>query len=131
MNLRRFELELDSFREDIEEDVLTMQRILATAALNGVVLKTPVDTGRLRGAWLTTVDFETSDAPEFEGSAGAAASTAVNAGLGVIASAQVYSNIIIQNNVDYAEDIEDGASKTQAPAGMLSVTVAEIERIFR
>ncbi len=131
MNLRRFEMEIDAFMDkDVEAELVKMQRILSIAGLYGVVLKTPVDTGRLRGAWLVSIDNPVTYAPEGALGGGAAATLAISSGLGTIAGAAAFSNIIIQNNVDYSEDIEDGGS-TQAPAGMLAVTVAEIEGIFR
>lgn len=131
MTIRRFEMDIDAFiQEDVEREVLKFQRVISLAALNGVVLKSPVDTGRFRGAWLTSVDVELSDAPTEGGDIGSVTSRAINAGVGVIAGARPFSNIIIQNNVEYGEGLEDGTSK-QAPSGMLAVTVAELEGMLR
>lgn len=132
MTLRAFNLEIDRFMdEDVPDVLVRVHRVLSIAALNGVVLKSPVDTGRFRGAWLTTIDIRTTSAPETTGSAGAAAGRSINDGIGVIAGLTAFQNLIIQNNVEYGEELEDGASKTQAPAGMLSVTVAELARLVK
>jgi hypothetical protein len=131
MTIRTFELEIDAYlHEDIPDQVRTVKRILATAGLNSLVFKSPVRTGRFRGAWLTTVDNLSFEAPENLGSAGAVAALSINSGLAAIHGAPPFSNIIIQNNTEYGEDLEDGSS-TQAPQGMLAVTVAELERMFR
>jgi hypothetical protein len=128
-SIRNFELEIDAYlHRDIPEQVQLLQRVLATAGLNSLVLHTPVRTGRARGAWITTVNSLSFEAPENLGNAGAVAALAINAGLAAIHGAPPFSSIIIQNNVEYIEELEDGSS-TQAPQGMLAVTVAEIERM--
>jgi hypothetical protein len=142
MSLNAFTLAIDRFIDsDIPEEVEKLQRVIATAALQKLVLKTPVDTGRARGAWMVTVDSRTSEAPgEVEGvkagsrgrkgRSAASGSSAISAGVGVIAGAPAFSSIVIQNNVEYIEALEEGGSK-QAPAGMLAITIAELEQVFR
>lgn len=124
MSLAAFDLAIKAFvDQDIPAEVQKLQRVLSIAALNKVVLKTPVDTGRARGAWLVTVDTITLENPA---ATGALAGSAIAAGVGVIGAAPPFSTIIIQNNVEYIEDLENGTSK-QAPSGMLAVTIAELE----
>lgn len=126
-------------------------RKLALDALTGVVMRTPVDTGRCRGSW--RVSFNTPDTsveavkdyPHGRGvdqpgpggtviKAGPAAAAAnaakgggkaLSTGGALIAAAKWGTVIYITNNLPYALPLEYGHSK-QAPAGMLRVTFAEI-----
>lgn len=103
--------------------VLVMKKI-AFDGLRGVVLKSPVDTGRFRGNWqvsINTVDL-TVDPKKFD-----------KAGPGTLAAGQNKMNavkwedtIYISNNVPYAGPLEYGHSK-QAPRGMLRLTFLELK----
>lgn len=142
MSYQEFAFAIDRFiDEDVPESIGQFARLVAIAGLQKVILKSPVDTGRFRGAWLVTIGSRTDAAPAAiegvkkgsrgKGKRGAAAgSDAINAGLGVIAGAKPFEAIVIQNNVEYAEALEDGHS-TQAPRGMLSITLAELEQVFK
>lgn len=130
MSLREFEIALDTFREeDIPQDLGTIARAVSLQALSGITLKTPVDTGRARGNWITTADsIDLNWSENLDPSGGGA----ISAGAAVISaalSANPFRVITIQNNLPYIEDLEDGHSR-QAPQGMLSTTIAEIESQF-
>lgn len=92
---------------------------LAFDALRGIVMMTPVDTGRARGNWrvsINTIDKSTSEARKDK-----AGHTAVNTGNAVLTNAKWGDTIYISNNLPYIRRLEDGWSK-QAPAGMMGVT---------
>ncbi|ANT45259.1 tail component [Xanthomonas phage Xoo-sp2] len=89
-----------------------------------VIFATPVDTGRLRGNWQTTINSPASAAIGRDDPGGAAAMAEAVANLGSIVDVVWFTN-----NLPYAERIEyDGWSK-QAPEGMVRKHVASWKRI--
>jgi hypothetical protein len=107
----------------IKSDVIL--RKLALQALRGVVLKTPVLTGRLRGNWrlsLNRIDL-TADWNKKD----PVGAKTIDEGNNTIAQAHFGDVICISNNLPYAQKIEDGGSPVKAPEGMLKVTFQEIK----
>lgn len=128
MSLRGFEIEIDRFiAEDVVGGVTKLQRVVATGGLQKVNLKSPVDTGRFRGGWVVSVNSTRDDDPNRLDPSGA---LSLSEGLGVINKAPAFSEIYVQNNVEYAEALEDGHSG-QAPEGILAISVAELETVFK
>ena len=120
-SLREFGALLEEVSKKIVPDQLVvMQKALALKLLAGVVNKTPVDTGRARGNW----QLEIGQIPEGELDARSAAEVTTEAEkrLADLGFAQV---VWIANNLEYVTFLEDGSS-TQAPEGMLSVTLQEL-----
>jgi hypothetical protein len=98
------------------------QRRISLGALTSIVLKTPVDTGRARGNWQAgTVANEVQ--LDIEDPSGGGAIDSGNAGL---RQAKAFQPLIIWNNVEYINFLEEGSS-TQAPQGMVALTVREID----
>lgn len=125
MSAAAFMIEIDAEFKLAEDELQVAVAKVATDALSRVVFKTPVDTGRARGNWFV----------EFGGS-GVETTEAVDAGGGSTiargaAKIDTYQNvegwpiISLYNNLPYAERLENGYS-SQAPAGMVAVTVAEL-----
>lgn len=50
-SIQGFQATLDSFKGDVDNKGNQLLRKVALQTLSGVVLKTPVDTGRARGNW--------------------------------------------------------------------------------
>jgi hypothetical protein len=99
---------------------------LATEALARVTEKSPFDLGTFQNNWLISIgapnDGTTMTLGEFGAmSAGALASYATATGFPVL---------YLQNNLPYALRLENGWSR-QAPAGVLAMTVAELEMIWQ
>jgi hypothetical protein len=123
-----FALSLEKLAEELTDDL--MQQVtqkLAIQALSGVVLKSPVDTGRFRGNWnvsIDTADRSVSDATDKEGSA------TITKGTGIISAVPPYRTVWLSNSLQYAARLETGWSK-QAPAGMVALTLAELESQLR
>lgn len=87
-----------------------------------IVTKCPVDTGRLRASFLTTIGAPTNEAPP-PGEYGPPSPP----------KGQKYDGtkpIFIASALAYAEAIENGHS-TQAPAGMVAISVIELEEELR
>lgn len=101
-------------------------RMLALEALSRIVLRTPVDTGRARGNWNVGVG---------EADAGFAWDQYDAQGQGTIARGQALLEgappgqvLYVTNSIAYILPLEHGHSK-QAPAGMVAVTLAELQGI--
>ena len=114
-----FSNDIKKFKEKTEKAATNIFRGTALGLMNKIVLRTPVDTGRLRGNWFPTIN-RASD--QIDGNSEGRENTAGRAKLG--------DSIFFINNLPYAQVIEDGSSK-QAPAGMVKVTVAEYQSIVK
>lgn len=115
----QFAIDLDETMGDIEEDILHLTQRVAMYAHEGVVTKTPVDTGAARASWVVSVGAP-SDAVPPPGSPPSVVS---------VAAMKRPDLVYIQSNIDYIEALENGHS-SQAPRGMVAVTIAEIEAGF-
>lgn len=96
---------------------------ISLEVLRGVVEMSPVDTGRFRGNWQLGLDFKPTgeiSMPE------AAVRDPFIEGLGSIGPLKFGQIVWITNNVPYAQALEDGHSKAQAPHGMVKITLARI-----
>jgi hypothetical protein len=89
-----------------------------------VVNNTPVETGLLRGNWQATVDVPATGAIEREDKAGQATIQAA-----MPAIKQMTGRVFwLSNNLPYAYRIEyEGHSSIKAPAGMVRVSIAELQ----
>jgi len=125
-NLQEFNNEIQAFAETIPGKVSLLQKKIVLEALKRLVEKTPVDTGRARGNWQTTIDLAASGQLETLDKDGMAT---VAKGIAAITGLPDYSIVWISNNVDYIEFLEDGSSQ-QAPTGMLALTVEELRTMF-
>tara|TARA_R100000152_G_C6759123_1_gene183033 strand:- start:134 stop:598 length:465 start_codon:yes stop_codon:yes gene_type:complete len=138
------------FQKEVEIDVTTIQRKIAMDLLRGVVMKTPVDTGRARGNWQITIGAPASNEL---GSKDKTGSGTVSKGQKRVNSAKPYGIIWLTNNVPYIGVLEfggfvpkdpgpskdprkgrtgrtlvKGGFSVQAPKGMVRVTLEEITR---
>jgi hypothetical protein len=97
-------------------------RKLALGALSGLVLRTPVDTGRARGAWAASIG---GSSPQPTGSADKSGSGTITTGAAVIARQVGFQSVTIENNVPYIIPLNDGHSG-QAPAGYVESTLSSL-----
>lgn len=134
-----FALALADFAAKAPEQARNVVRKVAGDALTKVVRRTPVGNptlwkskppkgyvgGRLRGNWNTSlgaVDVTTTATVDKSGQA------TIARGLAVIAVADVDRSIYITNSLPYVREIEyEGHSRLQTPAGMVRVTVSELQ----
>jgi hypothetical protein len=126
-NAARFKIELEDEFDHIMEEVLplVLQKI-AMETLSRVVLRSPVDTGRFRGNWTVSVGGPSDETLDvFDKSGG----PTIARGSAAVTGVEGLQVVWIQNNLPYANRLENGWSK-QAPAGMVALTVAEIETMF-
>jgi hypothetical protein len=86
-----------------------------------IIKKTPVDTGRARGNWYASIGTASIDTSETR-SESEAINDAISTSMG--ASGKVF---YFSNNLEYVRNLEYGGS-TQAPRGMVRITVAQIKK---
>lgn len=98
-------------------------RAVTISLFNGIIRDTPVDTGRARGAWETTVGQASTSTPERLDKTGSLAMAEVVANTPPGAGQETY----IANNLPYIANLERGSSK-QAPEGMVRRNMDRIER---
>lgn len=111
----------------IEEEVGKKLRIISMALLTEIFQRSPVDTGRFRNN--NIVSLASADYSELEGG-DQSGSAAIQRGSAVIANGKPYSVIYIQNNLPYAEALEDGHSQ-QAPAGVYGVSFHGVIQAYK
>jgi hypothetical protein len=129
MTAKQFTLQLNKEIADTEEKIEDAISLIAMDSLRGVVMKSPVDTGRFRGNWIVSKNAANTTSSQVTDKNGG---QTITKGSGVIDTFDMNtdSRIIIQNNLPYANRLENGWSK-QAPNGMVALTVAEMQRKYR
>ena len=127
MNARTFSLDLDKwFKDEVEDKIMLITQKIGIEILRRVVMKSPVKSGRFRGNWSVAIgspDTSVKNTTDKPGQATIAAGTLVITGLSEVQA------IYLTNNLPYALRLENGWSQ-QAPAGVVAVTIAEIEAFF-
>lgn len=124
---KTFALELDAeFREKVEDRLLEVVQKLGMELLQRIVMKTPVDTGRARGGWSVSIgNPSTGETGNIDRGGG----ETISRGAAVITGLTELQALWIVNNVEYVSFLEDGHSG-QAPAGMVAVSLAEMQSFF-
>lgn len=116
-----FKLDITKFVEKAGDRADLVVRKVALDMLSGIVMKTPVDTGRARGHWGVGVNSITYGA----GIDPSGGSTIAQGGA-VIQGAKAGDTVYLANNLPYIVRLEYGHSK-QAPQGMVRTTVDEFQ----
>nr|WP_309504287.1 hypothetical protein [uncultured Roseovarius sp.] len=129
MSVRDFELQLDKEWAEKVEDVRQFVALVGLTGLRGLVLKSPVDTGRFKGNWNVGVGQMDLKTTETVDPSGGGTITRADRELTAYASAEGFPVINLTNNLPYAVRLEDGHSN-QAPNGMVGLTVAELAAQF-
>lgn len=115
-------LDLRAFAERAKLSMDRLNRTAVMLAAQGMVLRSPVDTGRFRANWqfgygsvntTTTTSVDTS---------GGAALGAIKSAVDAVEAGGI---CYVTNSLPYAQRLENGWSK-QAPSGMVKVTFAEL-----
>ena len=129
MTAKQFALELDKAKVDTDEKVSDAIALIAMYCLRGIVQKSPVKTGRFRGNWIVSKNVDNTNKLDITDKNGGGA---INRGSTTIQSFDLKNDtrIVIQNNLPYANRLENGWSK-QAPNGMVSLTVNEASQRFK
>lgn len=100
-------------------------RKIALELFQRIILRTPVDTGRARANWQVAIGRVPEGTLELDDKTGTATVSKASAAVsGVVAGDIVY----LTNNLSYSVPLEEGHS-TQAPGGMVNLTVQEFQSI--
>lgn len=116
-----------AFVGQVEEDVGKRLRFISLQLLNEIVQRSPVDTGRFRAnnqVSIESPEYSVTDTTDKSGGA------TLQQGSAVIAQGKPFSVIYIQNNLPYAEALEDGHSQ-QAPAGIYAVSFHGVAQAYK
>ena len=97
-------------------------------AIRRIDMRSPVDTGRFRGNWTLSFGAADGDITAVLDPSGSA-TVARNTGMMTAYPREGFPVIYLQNNLPYAERLEQGYS-TQAPSGMVGITVADLAAIW-
>lgn len=123
-----FSFSIKEFCEKTQANVDQINRAVALDLLKKVVMKSPVLLGWLRGNWqvgqnnqLVVGTIERKDPSGQE---------TIAAGSAVIGGLKSGGVIWISNNLPYARRIEYGWSTVKAPAGMVRISMIEIQSEF-
>lgn len=114
-----FAADLERLVEKAKGNVEKATRMVVILAAQGLVMKSPVDTGRFRANWqfgVGNINAATTDATD---KAGMPTLSRLQSEIGV---APIGGIFFISNSLPYAQRLEDGWSK-QAPTGMVRLTV--------
>lgn len=120
----RFETQLRGFGITALDKVDKVRRASVLELFKLVIYATPVDTGRLRGNWQTTINTPAGSMREVLDPSGGAALAEVMANMGGLLDVVWFTN-----NLPYVERIEYDGWSRQAPEGMVRKHIAQWQRI--
>jgi hypothetical protein len=135
-----FKKDIERFNMAFEDKANKVFRGVGLSMLSRVVMRTPVGNpsnwkvkkapkgyagGRLKANWQAEINAPAKgEVSKIDANGG----STINKGFGKMAAANLGDSIYIVNNLPYAQAIENGHSRTQAPAGMVKVSVQEFVR---
>lgn len=124
---KTFSVQIDEEWLAVQDDVVEAVANIGLDALRNVVLMSPVDEGRFRGNWHTTIGTTSNAVFDRVDLTGA---KTINDGARTLNAYEKLQPIYIQNNLPYAQRLENGHSG-QAPNGMVALTVNYIEAKYK
>ena len=118
-----FVLDLSKFTDKAVANSEKVFRGSSISLFSNIIKRTPVKTGRLRGNWQTDINQPSVGTLDRNG-----ATPAISEAVSKVNKATLDDSIFLVNNLPYANAIENGSSTTQAPEGMVKVSIAEFQR---
>lgn len=139
MSAKDFSLDISKFIEKTTKNAEAKVRIICLDLLTGIVIKTPVDTGRARANWQASINTPKTGEINYDGDAGSGAVAGMTSGgsnfaigRGDGAVKQAPGNVFwITNNLPYISRLEFEGWSKQASKGMVRVTIDEVQRKLR
>jgi len=122
--MENFEAQLRGFGIKTMRQVDQVRRASALELFRLVIFATPVDSGRLRGNWQTTINSAATGERATDDPTGGMALAEAMANLGGLTDV-----VWFVNNLPYAERIEYEGWSRQAPEGMVRRHLAQWQRI--
>ena len=120
-----FAVQVEDWERRSKQELRTIMRKVALELFTRVIMRTPVDTGRLRGNWQIEIGTPSGDVLDRFDPGG---QQAVSDAASVVQSWRGDTAIFLFNNLPYAMRVENGWSN-QAPQGMVRVTLMEHPQI--
>lgn len=125
LNGPEFLSDINEANDEVGELSLLFQRRIALEALRRLVNRTPVDVGRARGGWQVRQTATENDNGKIDAGGG----STIAEGFSIISRITVpFGVIVLFNNVEYIVFLEEGSS-SQAPQGMVALTIQDLNRI--
>jgi hypothetical protein len=112
-------------RTKIKADVVVRKVTIDVAG--ALILRSPVDTGRFRGAWVYGQGAPNTTTPDTPDKDGSIAQARISQAVGTMTAGGV---AYITNSSAYARRLEYGWSK-QAPQGFVRITALEYQQFLR
>ena len=116
-SLRAFKGDLKEFAKKLDVNLGIVVTKIALEAWTRITDRTPVDTGRARASWQIKEGEPSSTIPDEEDHADPSPPVVLFKGK---------KSVFVTSALDYIIYLEGGSSN-QAPAGMVEITMAEIE----
>jgi hypothetical protein len=120
-----FALDLDRFMRKAEVKAERQMQRVVIVSFQGIITRTPVDTGRAKSNWRIAAGSKNLSTDENTNVAGNTSEQLSVAGSLSLKDQVVY----ISNNLPYAMPLEFGHSG-QAPQGMVRVTALEVKSLI-
>ena len=117
-----FGTDISRFVNKTDEALTTVFRRSALITFSSVIKRTPVRTGLLRSNWQFGMNVKPTGNVSSTGKSFGPVVAKVSNG---IKKAELGNVLYLINNLPYAEAIEGGHSRIQAPNGMVKLAVAE------
>lgn len=118
-----FSSDLTRFMSKAQVEADKACRKIALEVFRGVILKTPVDTGRARGNWQIGVAVVSGTLERDDKNGSAALGDVVQALRPGVFDKE--GQLVLTNNLPYIRNLEFGSS-SQSPQGMVRLSIAEI-----
>jgi hypothetical protein len=119
-----FSGDVDRFAAKSLENADKSRRAVCLKLFSSVIKDTPVDTGRARNSWLTSVGTPATGTTNPNNKAGADALAGISGSLG-----KLTDTVYLTNNVEYIGHLEYGTTK-MAPFAMVRRNIERIKALL-
>lgn len=116
------------FADVVEEDLTKRVRTIALVMLQEIVLRSPVDTGRFRNNNIVSIVSPVYASTVETDASGAGT---ISRGAAAMSGLEPYTTVFIQNNLPYAQRLEDGHSKQAPPGGIYAASFHGVSQAFK
>ncbi|WP_420912245.1 HK97 gp10 family phage protein [Pseudomonas lundensis] len=96
--------------------------------LQEIVLRSPVDTGRFRNNNIVSIVSPVYASTVETDASGAGT---ISRGSAAMSGLEPYTTVFIQNNLPYAQRLEDGHSKQAPPGGIYAASFHGVSQAFK
>jgi hypothetical protein len=130
-----FAEQIRSFGDGAKRKQTDVLRKASLDIFSRIIMRTPVDTGRLRGNWQATLERPATGEVDLRDNSpvndtGAGGGAAIGAMTMTVLGAESPTLFYLSNTLPYAARIEyEGHSRVQAPQGMVRRTLVEFQSI--